>query len=105
MVGDDALVTTLVGKSDAAQVENRSVLHHASSSCARQIWCRGLVVSTHVGVVLHLSVTKELLVLAPGKGHGGGAAAGSCTGETNVTAEDCHCGFRLYGDLRLGEVV
>lgn len=104
VVGDDALVTALVGKGDVAQVQDRGVLHHASAR-TRQIRRRTLVVSAHVGVVLHFSVAKELLVLTPGKGHGGGTAAGGGTGEANVATEDCHCGFWLYGDLRLGEVI
>lgn len=104
MVGDDTLVTALVGEGDVPQVQDSGVLHHASD-CTRRISRCALVVSAHVGVVLRLCVAKWLLVLSPCKGHGGGAAARGSTGETNVAAEDRHCSFWLHCDLGLWKVV
>lgn len=104
MVGDDALVTALVGKGDVPQVQDSGVLHHAST-CTCRVRCSALVVSAHVGIVLCLGVAKQLLVLTPSKGHGRGAAARGRTGETDVATEDCHCSFWLHGDLGLWKVV
>lgn len=108
MVGDDALITSLVGEGDVPQVQDGGVLHHASSSaCAstHRIRRAAVVVSAHVGVVLCLGVAEQLLVLAPRELHGGGAAAGGRAGETHVATEDRHRGFRLHRDLGLGKVV
>lgn len=104
VVGDDALVTALVCESDMPQVKNRGVLHHTST----HPWCIGcctLLVCTHVGIILYLSVPKQLLVLTPRKGHGGGAAARSRTGQFHVTTEDGDCGFWLHSDLGLRKVI
>lgn len=57
VVGDDALVSTLVGEGHMTQVQNGGVLHHPP------------VVSAQVGEVLHLCMAEQLLVFAPGKGH------------------------------------
>lgn len=86
MVGDDALVAALVGEGDVAQVQDGGVLHHARS-CPRSLR-RPRPMPPHVGRVLRLGVAKELLILAPCKGHGGGAAAHGLTGETHVAAQD-----------------
>lgn len=104
MVGDDALVTALVGEGDMPQVQDSGVLHHAST-CPWRIRCCALVVSAHVGVVLRFSVAKQLLVLTPRKGHGGGAAACRRTGEMHVATKDCHRSFWLHGDLGLWKVI
>lgn len=101
MVGEDALVTALVCKSDAPQVQDSGVLHHFSS-CP---WCDALAWSVHVGVVLHLCVPQQLLILAPHKGHGGGAAAYNSADETHVAAEDGRRALRLDGDLGFEQVV
>lgn len=104
MVGDDALVTALVGEGDVPQVQDSGVLHHASA-CPGHVRCCALVVSANMGVVLCLCLAKQLLVFAPGEGHGGGAAARCCTGETHVAAKDRHRGFWLHGDLGLWKIV
>lgn len=100
MVGDDALVAALVSEGDAPQVQDGGVLYHAAAA-AGGLWSRPLV----VGDVLHLGVVQDLLVLPPGEGHLRGAAAGHRAREAHVAAQDGHGGFRLHGDLRLGEVV
>lgn len=100
MVADDALVTALVRKGDVAQVEDGRVLRHA---CGGGGGALGL--SAHVGVVLRLGASQRLLVLAPGEGHGGRAAAGGRAGESHVAAEDRRAGFRLNGDLGFGKVI
>lgn len=64
MVGDDALVAALVSEGDTAQVQDGGVLHHLP------------VLRAHVGEVLHVGVGQDLVVLLPGKCHGGAAAAG-----------------------------
>lgn len=56
MVGDDALVAALVGESDAPQVQDGGVLHHASSR-PRRLGRTGAV-TPHVGEVLRLGVAK-----------------------------------------------
>lgn len=104
MVGDDALVTALVGEGDVPQVQDGGVLHHAASARPRRLVCAGAA-TAHVGKVLRLCVAKQLLILPPGEGHRGRAAAGSLTRETHVAAEDNHGGFGLRDDLRLGKVV
>ena len=58
-----------------------------------------------MGRVLRLCIAKWLLVLPPGEGDRGRAAARCLTGEAHVAAQDDHCVFRLRDDLRLGEVV
>lgn len=63
VVGDDALVSTLVGEGHMTQVQNGGVLHHPPGLVHRP------VVSAQVGEVLHLSMAEQLLVFAPGKGH------------------------------------
>lgn len=103
MVGDDALVTALVGEGDVPQVQDGGVLHHAASRPRRLRRTRAA--TPHVGEVLRLCVVKRLLILPPGEGHRGGAAAGGLTSQTHVAAEDDHRGFRLRDDLRFGKVV
>lgn len=78
MVGDDALVTAFVCKSDMPQVQDSGVLHH-TSTCTWRIRCGILVVCTNVGVILRLGMSKQLLVLTPCKCHWGGAAARGST--------------------------
>lgn len=94
VVGDDALVSALVGEGDVPQVQDGGVLHHASGRTGRV-----------VVIVLHLCVAKQLLVLTPRKGHWGAAAARGRAGETHVAAEDRDGRFRLHGDLGLRDVV
>lgn len=102
MVGDDALVTALVRKRDAPQVQDSGVLHHTS---AWRLRCRTPVVCVNVGVILRLSMPKQLLVLPPREGHGGRAAACGRAGQTHITTKNCDGGFGLHSNLGLGEVV
>lgn len=104
VVGDDALVASLVREGDSPQVQDGGVLHHASAD-AGHVGRGALVVSLHMGVVLRLGVSEQLLVLAPREGHGGGAAARRRAGETHVAAEDRHRGFGLCCDLWFRDVV
>lgn len=100
MVGEDALVTPLVCKIDTPQVQDSGVLHHFS--CA---WRDALAWCLHVGVVLHLCVAEQLLILTPHKGHGGGAAAYNRADESHIAAEDGRRALWLDGDLGLEQIV
>lgn len=93
MVGDDTLVSALVGKGDVAEVQNGGVLHHLT------------ILRPHVGKVLNLSIMQHFVVFLPRKHHGGAAAAGSRARETDVLPKDGHCGLWLDDDLRLGEII
>lgn len=93
MVGDDALVAALVREGDVAQVQDGGALHHLP------------VLGPHVSEVLDLGVVQHLVVLLPGKHHGGAAAAGGQAGEADVLAQDSHRCLGLDDDLRLGEIV
>lgn len=93
VVGDDALVAPLVCEGDVPQVQDGGALHHLP------------VLGPHVRKVLDLSVVQHLIVLLPGKHHGGAAAAGGQAGEADVLAKDGHCRLGLDDDLRLGEII
>lgn len=64
MVGDDTLVAALMPESDTTEVQNGGVFHHLPILC------------TDMGEILHVSIGQDLIVLLPGKGHRGAAAAG-----------------------------
>lgn len=85
MVGDDTLVSALVPESDMAEVQDGGILHHFPVLCP------------DVGEVLHVSIDQDLIVLLPGKGHRGAAAAGCRACEPDVLAHHRH------GRLRLGD--
>lgn len=93
VVGDDALVSALVGKGDVAEVQNGGVFHHLA------------ILRPHVSKVLNLSIMQHFVVFLPRKHHGGAAAAGSRARETDVLPKDGHRGLRLDDDLRLGEII
>lgn len=93
MVGDDALVAALVRKGDVPQVQDGRALHHLA------------VLGPHVREVLDLGVVQHLVVLLPGKHHGGAAAAGGQAGEADVLAKDSHRCLGLDDDLWLGEII
>lgn len=93
VVGDDALVSALVGKGDVAEVQNGGVFHHLA------------ILRPHMGKVLNLSIMQHFVVFLPRKHHGGAAAAGSRARETDVLPKDGHRGLRLDDDLRLGEII
>ena len=93
VVGDDALVFPLLLEGDVSEVKDSGVFHHAT------------VAGAHMGEVLHLSLTKRLLVLAPREGHGGAAAAGRRAGQTHILAQHRCCLHRVNRDLGLGQIV
>lgn len=89
VVGDDTLVAALVPESDVAEVQDGGVLHHLP------------ILSPDMGEVLHVSVGQDLVVLLPGKGHGGAAAAGCRAREPDVLAHHGHGRLWLGDDLWL----
>lgn len=89
VVGDDTLIAALVPESDTAQVQDRGVLHHHP------------ILRAHVGKVLHVGIGQDLVVLLPGKGHWGAAAAGCRAREADVLADHGHGGLWLGDDLWL----
>lgn len=93
VVGDDALVAALVREGDVPQVQDGGALHHLP------------VLGPHVREVLDLGVVQHLVVLLPGKHHGGAAAAGGQAGEADVLAKDSHRRLGLDDDLWLGEII
>lgn len=93
MIGDDALVATLVLEFDVAQMEDGCVLHDACS-----------VSGGGVGEVLHVGMRQRLLVFPPREGHGGAAAADRHARQTHVFSQHTGCGCRVNRDLRFGQV-
>lgn len=93
VVGDDTLVAALVPERDMTEVQDSGILHHFAILC------------TDVCKVLHVCIGQDLIVLLPGKGHRGAAAAGCWARETNVLAHHSHGRLRLGDDLWLWKVI
>lgn len=93
MIGNDALIASLVGKSDTAQVQNCSVFYHHA------------IPGSDVCKVLHLGVVKNLVVFLPGKGHRRAAATGCGAGETNVFAKNSDSSFWFNNNFGFGKIV
>lgn len=93
MIGNDALVASLVGKSDMAQVQNGSILYHHP------------IPGTDVGKVLHLGMVQNLTVLLPGKSHRRAAATGCGARQANVFAKDSDGSFWFNNNFGFGKIV
>lgn len=93
VIGDDALILSLISEIHIGEVQDCGILYHLSTL---------LLVP---GKILHLCIIQYFTVFAPGSGHGRITAAHSSACQGHVHASQSHGGLGMHSDLWLREII
>lgn len=93
MIGDNALVFSLISEIHIEEVQDSGVFQHLPTL---------LLVP---GKVLNVGIIEDLAVFAPGRGHGGVTAAHSSAHQGHICASQGHRGLWVHSDLWFREII